>query len=317
MKKIVIALLVLCCLVLICIYAFIPGRIEFEKVIRIKVNQSNASRFLADESKWRKWWPKGDNRIEQADTINSNIDYVYKNYHYVINRNIMPVDSIVIKKNSIRINSLLNMIALSVDSVAIQWAGQSTTESNPVKRLQNYLQRKKVVKNVEELLQSMKVFLENEKNIYGIHIEQVKVKDTLLVATRYSSNSYPTTYEIYNLIKSLKDYILEKGATETNYPMLHIREDSAGFNTMVAIPVSKLIPTNNNFILKRMVPGKILVTEVKGGRYTTDEALKQLEIYLDDNHLRSPAIPFESLVTDRSKEPDTSKWITKIYYPIY
>ena len=86
---------------------------------------------------------------------------------------------------------------------------------------------------------------------------------------------------------------------------------------MVAIPVSKSIPTNNNFLFKRMVPGKILVTEVKGGTYTTGEALKQLEIYRSDNHLRSPAIPFESLVTDRSREPDTSKWVTKIYYPVF
>jgi hypothetical protein len=66
-----------------------------------------------------------------------------------------------------------------------------------------------------------------------------------------------------------------------------------------------------------MIPGKILVTEVKGGNYTTGEALKQLDIYLDDNHLSSPAIPFESLVTDRSQETDTAKWVTKIYYPIY
>ena len=29
----------------------------------------------------------------------------------------------------------------------------------------------------------------------------------------------------------------------------------------------------------------------------------------------SPAIPFESLITNRLEEPDTSKWVTKIYYP--
>lgn len=316
MKKILIALLVPVCLALICIYLFIPGRIEFEKVIRVKINQGSVSRFLADESKWIKWWPKENNKLEQADLIHSSDDYIYKNYHYAVNRKMMPV-SIIIEKNSTRINSFLNIIALNVDSAAIRWTGQSTAESNPVKRFQNYLQTKKVERNTEELLQSLKVFLENEENIYGIHIDEVKVKDTLLVATRYSSTSYPTTDEIYSLIKSLKDYILKKEATETNHPMLHITKDSTGFKTMVAIPVNKLIPTTNNFLFKRMVPGKILVTEVKGGRYTTDEALKQLEIYLDDNHLRSPAIPFESLVTDRSKEPDTTKWVTRIYYPIY
>jgi hypothetical protein len=28
------------------------------------------------------------------------------------------------------------------------------------------------------------------------------------------------------------------------------------------------------------------------------------------------AIPFQSLVTDRSKQPDTTKWITNIYTPV-
>ena len=137
MKKILIALLALGCLVLICIYAFIPGRIEFEKVVRIKVNPGSATRFLADESKWRKWWPQENNKHEQADATKSNTDYIYKNYHYTINRNMMPAISIIIE-NSTRINSVLNILTLTVDSVAIQWTGQSTIERNPVKRFQNY-----------------------------------------------------------------------------------------------------------------------------------------------------------------------------------
>ena len=37
---------------------------------------------------------------------------------------------------------------------------------------------------------------------------------------------------------------------------------------------------------------------------------------MDDYHLTSPAISFQSLVTDRQVEKDSLKWITKIYYPI-
>ncbi len=85
---------------------------------------------------------------------------------------------------------------------------------------------------------------------------------------------------------------------------------------MVAIPVNKTITPNNEFLLKKMVPGKILVTEVRGGIHTINQAQKNIELYMNDHHLVSPAIPFHSLVTDRSKEADTAKWITKIYYPV-
>ncbi|MGB8192124.1 MAG: GyrI-like domain-containing protein, partial [Chitinophagaceae bacterium] len=121
----------------------------------------------------------------------------------------------------------------------------------------------------------------------------------------------------YKLVDQLRIYIANEGARETNNPMLHIRPvNDQQFETMVAIPVDKVLQGNKDIFLRRMIPGNILVTEVKGGRYTIDEGLKTLETYLSDYQKTSPAIPFESLVTDRSKESDTSKWVTRLYYPV-
>jgi hypothetical protein len=36
---------------------------------------------------------------------------------------------------------------------------------------------------------------------------------------------------------------------------------------------------------------------------------------MNDHFLSAPAIPFEILITDRSKEKDTTRWKTKIYQP--
>ena len=312
MKKILIALFVLCCLALIGIYALVPAKINFKKTILVQVNQVNANRILTDDTKWNKWWPKDDNNNKQADTAN----HVYKNYYYSVNSTMLIGDSIVIKNNSTLVNSLLYVIPLNSDSISLQWIGESTATANPFKRFKNYLQRKQVENNVATLLQSLKVFLENKQNLYGISINQEKVTDTLLLATRFTSASYPETAQIYALIKNLKDYILKEGALETNNPMLHVIQDSGIFKTMVAIPLNKVIPVTGNFLFKRMVPGKILTTEVKGGINNNNNAIKTIELYMDDYHLMAPAISFQSLVTDRSKEADSTKWITKIYYPV-
>jgi len=56
--------------------------------------------------------------------------------------------------------------------------------------------------------------------------------------------------------------------------------------------------------------------DVIGGSYTVEDALKQMKIYMNDYQKRAMALPFQSLVTDRSKQPDTLKWITRIYTPI-
>jgi effector-binding domain-containing protein len=188
---------------------------------------------------------------------------------------------------------------------------------NPFKRIRYYLLAKKIHNDMGDILINLKNFLENRKNIYGITIRLLKVTDTILVATNYASNTYPSTTTIYDLIKNLTEYISAKGAKTTNYPMLSITGNGGLFKTMVAIPVNKITLENNTFLYKRMVPGKILVTEVTGGVHTTAHALKQLETYIEDHNLQSPAIPFESLITDRSKEADTGRWVTKIYYPIF
>ncbi len=312
MKNWWIKLLLLSFIVLISIHFLIPAKIDFREVIIIKVNQTVAGRFISDENKWGNWWP-GKNKQDN----NGDAKYHHNNnFSYTVNQKLTHGDSVIIKRKSILIKSLLNIIPINNDSVAVQWRGQSESEINPVTRLKNYLESLKNESSIEELLQSMKVFLEKKENVYGHSIDQIQVKDTILVAKRFTSNSYPTINEVYKLINNVRDYIYKAGAKETNYPMLHVIQDNFQFNTMVAIPVNKSINPNNEFLLKKMVPGKILVTEVRGGIHTINQAQKNIELYMNDHHLVAPAIPFHSLVTDRSTVADTTKWITKIYYPV-
>jgi hypothetical protein len=167
------------------------------------------------------------------------------------------------------------------------------------------------------IIMHLKTFLESSQNVYGMSIARQKVVDTLLISTKFISNTYPTTAEIYSAINDLKKYISKEGATETNPPMLNVSPEDTSYRVMVAIPINKQIKETDNFTIKKMIPGKILMAEVKGGSFATREALKQMNLYLNDNYLSSPAMPFESLITERLQEPDTTKWITKIYYPIY
>ncbi len=55
---------------------------------------------------------------------------------------------------------------------------------------------------------------------------------------------------------------------------------------------------------------------MKGGRSVSDSAMKKMELFASDHRLFNIALPFLSLITDRTKEKDSSKWVTKIYYPV-
>ena len=311
MKRPVPGLSIICSIVVIIIYFFLPGSVSFNQQVIIHGNVTNATRFLSEESQWHKWWPQN---IKSGNDSSGQL--LYDSYKYAINWKLLSGDSVKIENETTFINSLLNIIPLQGDTLKIQWDGQSPKTLNPFKKFHNYREQARVRKNIVDILGSMKLFLENNDAIYGTHIDQIMVKDTLLIARKLNSSSYPTTSEIYHAIGELREYIRKEGAVETHYPMLHISKEMGVYENMIAIPISKAITGNNIFKLKRMIPGKILITEVRGGQSTNDLALKKIENYMEDYQLLSPALPFQSLVTDRSKEPDSSKWITMIYYPV-
>ncbi len=86
---------------------------------------------------------------------------------------------------------------------------------------------------------------------------------------------------------------------------------------MLAISIDTIIPVKAKYFITRMVPMKdrFLITEVAGGPSGIAKAKDAVEKYMRDHSLSSPASPFEVLVTDRSKEMDSAKWVTKIIYP--
>jgi len=317
MKKLLIGLSVIFILLLAGIYSFIPDQPVISKIVLLKSTPNTSYKYLSEEINWKKWWPNNSVHLNR-NTRNENDSFYYKENKYQITQAFFnTIEVHILDKNS-DIKSIITIVSLKKDSVKVEWQFSFVASHNPFKRLQQYLQVKDIKINMEAILRALKSFLEKKENVYGTNIRQEKVRDTLLVATKLVSVYYPTTSDIYGLINRLRIYINHHGARETNYPMLHVSIlDSSHFETMVAIPVNIALPGDSIFLFKRMVPGKILVVDVKGGKLSIDKAFAQLQNYLIDYHLESPAIPFESLVIDRLNEPDTIKWITRIYFPIF
>ncbi|HEX7457206.1 MAG TPA: hypothetical protein VF301_02125 [Ginsengibacter sp.] len=313
MKKWVVIVVVILGLLLTATYVFFPKEVNSSNIEEIHCGINSVSRYVMNENKWLKWWP---GTLKRDSTSNKNI-FDFNGYRYSISAIKYNAIQIKTQTNEFTTEGTIFFLPLSIDSIRVEWKYALETTSNPINRIHLYWETKKLNNNMLNILKSMKTFLDNPNNIYGMHIDEVLVKDTILVTTNFSSIQYPSTSKIYSAIDSIKNYISLNNAKETNYPMLHVLQDSGLYKTQVAIPVNMVIPQSKIYLVRRMVPGKILVGETKGGNYSTGEALRQMQIFMTDNALSSPAIPFESLITNRMEEPDTSKWITKIYYPVF
>ena len=171
---------------------------------------------------------------------------------------------------------------------------------------------------MQVILTNMDHYLSNRDHIYGMHIEKISTTDTFLVALKSTHNVYPTTKDVYTLINTLKKYIAAQGAEITNAPIMNVTQrESALYELMVAVPTNKALQPSGDILYRRMVPGNFMSAEIKGGDATVKEAMWQMHLFMTDYERTVMAIPYAKLVTDRSMEPDTSKWVTRIYQPSF
>jgi hypothetical protein len=308
MRKWLLGLIVGSGLIFGSIYIFIPNIVRLKASTGVSATRPGLYRMLLDKKNVTKWWP---GKI-------SNDSFYLNDLVYAINNSNITVLPISVTGQNTNISTSLFLIPLAIDSVQLAWAGAMATSYNPLKRFSAYLKARKLKDDMAFVLQRMQTFYSEPKNIYGFDIKRELVVDSFLIATSGKCKGYPSNQFIYSLIAKLRKYATENVAKESGYPMLNVgTTDSVNFDIKVAIPVDKLLPSAGDILQKRMLGrGKILVTEVKGGNAMAAKAFLQLQQYGDDYQRSSPAIPFYSLITDRTKETDTSKWITKIYFPV-
>jgi hypothetical protein len=305
MKKGIIILLTFAALAIAGIFVFIPSKIKVSSVSKVHANSEGAHRLLLNDQSWSKWWPSG-----KAFELNGS--------SYRISKKMISGFEVMISKGTDSVASQLLVIGVNTDTTVLTWSCELETGNNPVKRVTGYNKAVAIKKDINILLDSLKAFLGDQKNIYGFVAKQVKVTDSVLVSTRKAFDHYPDEFETDVLIQKLRAYIKTNDAKEMNYPMLNVTQlAEKHFEAMVAIATNKRLPDNSVFATKMVVKnGNLLEAEITGGHSTIRHAFAQYDMLIEDFNKTPPAIPYQLIITDRTKERDTSKWVTKLCYPI-
>ena len=253
-------------LALATVYLFIPGKIKTEATISLRAPFPAVSRSLFDENSWKTWWPR-------------ETPFYYNQQTYSVSSKMSSVFDIEIYRGTDTIHSRLELIPVKNDIMAIDWHAEQVTSSDPFIRFSQYRQAKATEKNMNEILQSMKIFLEKTKNIYGVEIKKTLVTDSVLISVRRSFQHNPNVQEIDAMIQDLRKYIIQNNAIEKNSPMLNVvKFGSSHFEAMSAIPVDKALPRTNEFAPKFLLKGgNILEAEIQGGPFTIESTLQEIE----------------------------------------
>ena len=289
-------------------FYFIPSQLHVAASGYAGCNARPAAQLLLDSAQWQRWWPnhKGID------------DFKHEDFSFSISdRSPYAANIIITDKAGHSIVSVANIILYKNDTTGVEWQCTLKSSANPIQRIQNYLLATKIKKNMDRLLKAFILFSNEEKNIYGVKIEREKFRDTFMISSQIVVKEYPSVNKIYEEIEKLKMYAASKDASPINSPMLNIDAvDSTGYLLKLAIPISKEIASSDVYRFRFMIQGNTLQSTVTGGPQTIKNTIEQMRLYIGDYHLSSPAIPFESMVTDRNREADSSKWVTNIFYPV-
>lgn len=311
MKKLILILVAALLLLITLSFLLIPSSTLLKSELSFRIPYTAVYRELIETNQWNKWWP------ENGQTKEGN--YAMEGTFYSIDNKTVNSIGLTAERNGQKTMSQLLLIPLRQDSVKLVWENIVSCPSyNPFKRIACYFDRDVENKKTDKLLQAFKGFMTDSVKLYGVDIHRDRVVDSFLVSTSRNIDSTPTMDLVYKMVDELKNYIKSKKAKETGYPMLNLSQlDTKQWTVRVAIPVDQKLPSEGNISYKWMLGGgNILTAEIKGGLSTINKALEGMDNYVKDHQLIPPAIPFQSMITDRSKEKDSTRWVTRLFYPV-
>lgn len=276
----------------------------------LPVPVNTLKRGMCDTAGWVNWWP---------GTRNGKDNF---HFHKVDLNNIKPmvfsinfIEGLLPDTTSGRFEFEPAGLDSSLVSFSITYQDHSI---DPISKWMHYLKYYRHYSMMSKILQTASDFYSIPSNTYGINIIPGHVADSSLISTKMVYTDTPSTVEIYNLINKLHQHISKHNGVIKDSAMLNItRLDEHQVQAMVAFPLLKDIPSEGDIVIKKMILGKLLQAEVVGDKLKIAKSKIALKNFVDDYQMSSPAIPFETLLTNRLAETDHSKWKTRLNYPIF
>lgn len=299
-KNISLLLLLLVALVFTASYFFIPARKIGTYTTMINCTQTGAMRTMLNKEKNNQWLPD------------------QKKYNYHLDKMTLNGFEATVFYDKDSVKGDWKLLPANKDSSLFICTYTYRFSANPLKRLIQYAGSSSIKNDIENFTTGIKKYFDRDENIYGMKITKQPVTDSSHIAILFKSSHYPTMQELYDTINCLKDYVRKENGQEKNYPIFHTEQEGTNlYQTIVAIPTKWDLPAKGRFRLKKMALGVALVTEVKGGLYAVLKAEEEIRNYMYDYHKAAPVVSFQSLITNRQMETDSSKWITSLHFPVY
>ena len=100
------------------------------------------------------------------------------------------------------------------------------------------------------------------------------------------------------------------------HKVVHNPDGSMEFTFEAGIPVDQKVKSSGRVNYRELQGGKAVKADHYGKHEDTAQTHMLMDAWMKKNNNKVIGAPWESYVTDPRKEPDSSKWLTQIFYPV-
>ena len=204
------------------------------------------------------------------------------------------------------------------DSTKVSWYIIMNMGWNPISKYFGLFMDKMIGPDFEKGLKDLKAICETKPCCMILKCEETTVKPFLFLSIRDTCSGATIGQKMGTYIGEIMAYMGKNGLTQTRPPMaFYHKNDGVVFDMEIAIPVDKAIkPKDKRIKFTEFKRCKAMFTEYYGVYDKIGDAHKTIMEMIQEKGLKMNAAPWEEYVTDPSTEKDSSKWLTRIYYPI-
>jgi effector-binding domain-containing protein len=329
LKKIFVALLLLIAL-LIAIAYLLPRDAHVERAATINAPAKVVFSEVNDLRCWNKWatWNQIDPEMK-VEYINGGIGdgagYEWNSQNPQVGQGKLLItgsiayDSIAVCLDFMKGDTATGYFLFKEDSgkTVVTWAFNSHLGDNPLARWMGLMFGKMIGTGFEKGLDNLNTvcleIVEEQRPV----VEIVNLPEIVYAGLKKTDDWQEIGTEMGSLYVKIMADIQKQGLTITGMPfaVYHSMEGST-VNFECGIPVNQLPEKKGNVEYGAIAAGKYAFAVHVGSYETLEKEHSAIQEWITKHEFELTGGPMEIYMTDPQNEPDTTKWVTNIYYPL-
>lgn len=311
---------------------FLPSDIHISQSVRIKAPIGVVYNQVNDLHNWNNWSPWKDTTLSAQ--FEGSEKGVGAKVHWTDKKEGESVLTIIESKPFSSIKTEMTVpnkdrkaemdfrFETDGEEVIVKWERNIHDLPYPFGRFVGWMLQKGYNHNFALGLQHLKAYVENnltKPEYFGYEIIEGTFEETTFLAKNAKSTIQDMSKTMADCFSSIKKVLDEKNIQASGAPVVQWHkyepEGESLFTCMIPMTIDSTIAAKNIYTTE--IPRiKTIMIKYTGPYEASYNAWVALDNYIVYNSLIMDGDPWEEYLTDPSSEPDSSKWVTNIYFPV-